>query len=65
MNGGLLYKLFFLNTLSPLLIHLLKMLTHAAGLSKFLGNIRSPEVVYNAEDEDYFVGGGMGVITMV
>ena len=37
------------------------MITHAAGLSKSLGNIWSPAVVYNAEGEDYFVGGGMGV----
>ena len=64
MNGGLLYKLFFLNTLSPLLIHLLTMITHPAGLSKFLGKIRSQEVVYKAEDEEYFLGGGMGVITV-
>ena len=40
------------------------MITHAAGLRKFLGKIRSPEVVYKAEDEDYFVGGGMGVTTV-
>ena len=64
MHGGLFYKLFLLNTLSPLLIHLLTMISHAAGLSKFLGNIRSPVVVYKAEDEDYFIGGGMGIITM-
>ena len=37
------------------------MITHDTGLSKFLGNIWSPEVVYKAEDEDYFTGGGMGV----
>ena len=64
MYGGLLYKFFFINTLSLLLIHLLKMITHAAGLSKFLGKIRSPVVVYNTEDEDYLVRGGMGVTTM-
>ena len=64
MHGGLLYKLFFLNTLSPFLIHLLTMITHATGLSKFLGKIRSPAVVYNAEDKYYFVRGGMGVTTM-
>ena len=52
MHGGLLYKLFFLNTLSPILIHLLTMITHATGLSKFLGKIRSLVVVYNAEYED-------------
>ena len=40
------------------------MITHAAGLIKFLGKIQSPVVVYNAEDEDYFVRGGMGVTTM-
>ena len=60
MHGGLLYKLFFLNTLSPLLIHLIAMITHAAGLSKFFGKIRSPEVVYKAEDEAYFIGGRNG-----
>ena len=65
MHGGLLYKFFFINNLSPLLIHLLTMITHAAVLSKFLGKIRSPAVVYNVGDEDYFVGGGMGVTTMV
>ena len=64
MHGGLLYKFSFLNTLSLILIYLLTMVTHAAGLSKLLGNIRSPEVVHNAEDEDYFVGRGMGVTTM-
>ena len=64
MHGGLLYKLFFLNTLSPILIHLIKMLTYAAGLKKFLGKIRSPAVVYKAEDEDYFVGWGMGITTV-
>ena len=36
------------------------MITHAAVLSKFLGNIRYPEVVYKEEDEDYFIGGGNG-----
>ena len=60
MYGGLSYKLFFINTLSTLLIHLLTMITHAAVLSKFLGNIRYPEVVYKEEDEDYFIGGGNG-----
>ena len=64
MYGGLLYKLFFLNTLSPLLINLLIMITHAAGLSKFLGKIRSPEGIYKAEDEYYFIRGGMGVTTV-
>ena len=54
------YKLFFLNTLSPLLIQLITMITHSAGLRNFLGKIRSPEVVYNAEEEDYFAGGGDG-----
>ena len=63
MHGGLLYK-FFLNTLSPLLTHLLTMITHAAGLSKFLGKIQYPAVIYKAEDEDYLIGGGMGVITV-
>ena len=37
------------------------MITHAEGLSKFLGKIRSLVVVYNAEEEDYFTGVGMGV----
>ena len=64
MHRGLLYKLFFLNTLSLILIHFLTMVTHATGLGKFLGKIRSQAVVYKAEDEDYFIGGGMGVITM-
>ena len=64
MHGGLLYRFFFLNTLSPLLIHLLTMITHAAGLIKFLGKIWSAAEVYKAEDEDYFIGGGMGVTTM-
>ena len=40
------------------------MITHAAGLSKFFGKIRSPEVVYKAEDEAYFIGGGMGITTV-
>ena len=64
MHICLLYKFFFLNTLSPLLIHLPTIITHAAGLRKFLDKIRSPAVVYNAEDEDYFVGVVMGVTTM-
>ena len=63
MHGGLLYNIFFTNTPSPLLIHLLKIITHAAGL-KFLGNIRFPKVVYNAEDEDRFLWGRIGVTTM-
>ena len=41
------------------------MITHATGLSKLLVNIRSPAVVYNAEEEDYFTGGGMGVTNVV
>ena len=65
MHGGLLYKFFFLNTLSPILIHLLTMITHAAGLREFLGKIRSPAVVYKAEDEEYFIGEGMGVTNVV
>ena len=64
MHGGLLYKFFLKNTLSPLLIYFLTMITHAAGLSNFLVNIRSPSVVYKAEDGGNFVGGGMGVITV-
>ena len=40
------------------------MITHATGLRKFLGNIRSLAVVYNAEEEDYFTGVGMGVTTV-
>ena len=39
------------------------MITHAAGLRKFLGKVWSPAVVYKAEYEDYFIGGGMGVTT--
>ena len=61
MNGGLLYKFFVLKTLFTLLINFLTMITHATGLSKFLGNIWSSVVVYKAEYEDYFIGGGMGV----
>ena len=41
------------------------MITHVAGLSKFLGKIWSPAVVYKAEDEYYFIRVGMGVTTMV
>ena len=63
MHGGVLKKSCFLNNLSPLLIHLLTMITHAAGL-KLLGNIRFPKVVYNAEDEDRFLWGRIGVTTM-
>ena len=37
------------------------MTTHATGLRKFLGKVRSLAVVYNAEEEYYFAGGGMGV----
>ena len=40
------------------------MITHSTGLSKLLGKIQSPEVVYNAEDKDYFVRGLMCVTTM-
>ena len=65
MHGGLLYNLFFINTLSPLLINLPTMITHAAGLRKSLGKIRSPAEVYKAEDEDYFIGGGGGITTVV
>ena len=41
------------------------MITHATGLSKFWGNIRSPAVIYNEKEEDYFTGGGMGVTAVV
>ena len=41
------------------------MITHVAGLRKFLGKIRSPAVVYKAEDEYYFIREGMGVTIMV
>ena len=64
MLGGLLYKLFFLNTFSTILIHLLTMITHAAGLHNFLGNIWYLAVVYKTEYEDYLTGGGMGAITV-
>ena len=37
------------------------MIPHAAGLRKFLGKIWYQAVIYNAEEEDCFVGGGMGV----
>ena len=40
------------------------MTTNEAGLIKFLGKIRSPEVVYKAKYEDYFIGGGMDVTTV-
>ena len=45
-------SLFLLNKFSPCLFYLLPMRTHAAGLSKFLGKIRSLAVVYNIEGED-------------
>ena len=61
INGGLLYKFFVLKTLSTLLINFLTMITHATGLSKFWGKVGSPEVVYKAEEEDYFAGGGMRI----
>ena len=57
-------SLFFLNTLSPYLFYLLPMITHYTGLSNFLSKIRSPEVVYNAEEEDYLDGLGVGVTNM-
>ena len=57
-------SLFFLNTLYPYLFYLLPMITHAAGLGKFLGKIRSPVVVYNLEEEYYIDGGGMGVTSL-
>ena len=56
---------FFLNNFYPCLFYLLPMITHAAILSKLLGNIRSLAVVYNAEEEDYFTGRGMGVTNIV
>ena len=40
------------------------MITHATGLSKFLGKIRSLAGLHKAEDEDYFIGGGIGVTTV-
>ena len=43
-------SLSFLNTFCPCLFYLILMITHATGLSIFLGNIRSPAVVYNAEE---------------
>ena len=43
------------------MFYLLTVITHDAGLSKFLLNIRSPPVVYNAYKEDYFTGLVMGV----
>ena len=58
------YIIFSLNNLSLLLTHLLKIIIHATGLSKFLGKSRYPTVVYKAEDEEYFVEGGMGVTTV-
>ena len=39
-------------------------MNNTAVLSKFLGNIWSPAVVYKAEYEDYFIRGGMEVIPM-
>ena len=63
MHGGLLYKFFFLNTLSLILIHLLITITNSAGLRKLLGKIRYPAEIYKAEDEYYFIGGGMSVTT--
>ena len=41
------------------------MITHAAGLTKFLVKIWSPTVVYNVEEEYYFTRGGMGVTSVV
>ena len=41
------------------------MITNAEELSKLLGKIRSLTVVYNAEEEDYFTGRGMGVTNVV
>ena len=41
------------------------MITHAVGLSNFLVKIWSLAVVYNAEEEDYFIGVGMGVTNVV
>ena len=58
-------SLFFLKNFSPCLFYLLPMITHDAGLSKSLGKIRSLAVVYNAEEEEYFTGEGMGVTNMV
>ena len=40
------------------------MITHAVGLSKFLGKVQSLEVDHNAEKEYYFIGGGMGVTSV-
>ena len=65
MHGGWLYKFLILKNLHLLLFYLLTIITHAAGLRKFLGKIRSPAVVYNAEEEDYFTRGGMGITNMV
>ena len=64
MHGGLLYNLLFPNTLYMISINLLTMINNAAALNKFLGKIQSSEVVYKAEDEDYFIGGGMGFKTV-
>ena len=50
---------------APFLFYLLTMMTHDTGLRNFLGNIRSPEVVYNAEGKYYFTEGGMGSTTLV
>ena len=49
----------------PLLFYLLTMITHATVLRKFLGSIRSLLVVYNAEEQDYFIKGVMGSTTLV
>ena len=65
MHGGLLYKLLFPNTLSLLSIKFPTMINNAPALNKFLGKIQSSAVVYKAEDEDYFIGGGMGFKTIV
>ena len=40
-------------------------MTHATGLSKFLGKIRSPAVVNNTEEQDQFTRGGIGATTLV
>ena len=39
-----------LNIPSPRLFYPLTMISHATGLIKFLGKIRSPVVVYNLEE---------------
>ena len=43
---------------------MLTIITNPAGLRKFFGKFWYSAVVYKVEDEYYFIGEGMGVITV-